>query len=184
MRRSTCVLAVFAVVILAAGAAAQEKPNFSGVWTTTARPAGYARGGGAGASLGSGWGASFAITQDADTLLLERTFFSRADLQPAMRFRYALDGSESRNTILMGRGQQVQVSTAAWEGGKLVITTVYTEPQAGEQKPITSKVTQILSLRPPSPGRAAWPPSLVVETVRHGALGGPSSTTRTVYNKN
>jgi hypothetical protein len=185
MRRSTFVLATFAAGILTTGAAVQDRPDFSGVWTSTARSAGFTpRGGRAAASLGSGWGESFVITQDADTLLLERTFFTRADLQPAMRFRFALDGSETRNAVLMGRGIQVQVSTAVWEGDKLVITTVFTEPHAVEGQPITSKVTQNLSLQPPSPGRSAWPPSLVVETIRHSVLGGPSSTTRTVYTRN
>ncbi len=185
MRQSTLILAVFAAGILVARAATKEKPDFSGMWTSTARSAGFTpRGGGATASLGSGWGESFSITQDADTLLLERTFFTRADMQPAMRFRFALDGSETRNTVLMGRGIQVQVSTAVWEGDKLVITTVYTEPQAGEGQPIRAVVTQTLTLQPPRPGRAAWPPSLLVETIRHGVLGGPSSTARTVYTRN
>ena len=184
MRRSTCVLAVLAAGILTAGAAAQERPDFSGVWTASLRPAAPSRGGAGTASLGSGWGSSFVIAQDAEMLLLKRTFFSRGDLQPALRYRYALDGSETRNTVLMGRGRQVEVSTAAWDGSKLVITTTYTEPHAGEGKPLTSRVTRTLSLQRPSAGRSAWPPSLIVETVRHGALGGPSSTTRTVYSKN
>jgi len=183
LRRTTIILVAFSAGILVGRAATKEKPDFSGVWTSTAGSAGLARGGGAAASLGSGWGESFVITQDADALLLERTFFTRADLQPSMRFRFALDGSESRNTVLMGRGIQVQVSTAVWEGDHLVITTVFTEPHAIEGQPITSRVKQTLSLQPPSPGRAAWPPSLVVETIRHGVLGGPSSKTRTVYTR-
>ncbi len=183
--RLIVILAAFAAGILLSGAITQERPDFSGVWTQMERPSGYApRGSGATPSLGSGWGRSFTITQDEGILLLERTFFTRADLQPAMKFRYALDGSETRNTVLMGRGEQVQVSTAAWEGDKLIITTVYIESQVGSEEPIECKVTQTLSLQPPSPGRTAWPPSLVVETVRHGVLGGPSSTTRTVYLRN
>ena len=183
--RSIVVLAAFAAGILLIRAATQERSDFSGVWTRMEQPSGYApRGSGEAPSLGSGWGKSFTITQDEGILLLERTFFTRADLQPAMRFRYALDGSETRNTVLMGRGEQVQVSTTAWEGDKLVITTVYTDSQVGDAAPIECKVTQALSLQPPSPGRTAWPPSLVVETIRHGVLGGPSSTTRTVYQRN
>jgi hypothetical protein len=76
----------------------------------------------------------------------------------------------------------VQVSTTAWESDKLIITTVHTEPDAGDGQTVTCEVTQTLSLVPPQ--LAAWPPSLVVETKRCGALGGPPSTTRTVYSRN
>ena len=182
MKISTAALAVFVAGLLTAHALAQQRPDFSGAWSSSVRPYRYApRGVESTASLGSGWGQSFTITQDADTLLIERAFFSRYDLQPAMKFRYALDGTESRNTVWVGRGEQVQISTSAWEGDKLVITTVYTEPQPGGAQPITCEVTQTLSLQPAR--LPAWPPSLVVVTVRHGVLGGPSSTTRTVYFK-
>ena len=129
-------------------------------------------------------GGDFTIEQDEDTLTLTRVFFSRADLQPPLKFRFALDGSETRNVVLMGRGMQEQVSTAAWEGDRLVITTVHdvAEDVGGER--IVSEVVRTLSLRPPSAGRAAWPPSLVVETSRSGVLGGPPSTTTTVYTRN
>jgi hypothetical protein len=176
MRRSTFVLAAFFTGIVATGAAAQERPDFSGAWTVAASPTGP------GGSLGSGWGASFTLVQYADTLTLERAFYKRADLQPVMKFRYSLNGSETRNTVLMGRGAQVQVSTTGWEGDKLVITTVHTVPDAEDGRTVTCEVTQTLSLRPPR--LAAWPPSLVVETTRCGVLGGPPSTTRTVYARN
>ena len=129
-------------------------------------------------------GEGFTLLQDTDTLTLERVFYARNDLQPAMKFRFALDGSETKNTVQMGRGDQVQVSTTAWDGDKLVITTVCHVLDTGDGRKITSKVTQALSLQPPPFGRNAWPPSLVIETVRSGVLGGPSSTTRTVYHRN
>jgi len=183
MRRSTFVLAAFAAGILATGATAQERPDFSGVWTVLAPPTGPGVGsGGSSGSVGSGWGESFALVQSAGALTLERAFYTRADLQPIMKFRYSLDGSETRNTVLMGRDMQAQVSTTAWEGDNLVITTVHTEPDAGDGQAVTCEVTQTLSLQPPR--LAAWPPSLVVETTRCGALGGPPSTTRTVHTKN
>jgi hypothetical protein len=181
MRRSTYILAAFAMGILTSGAAAQEKPDFSGAWSAVAPPTGQG-GGGSVASLGSGWGDAFTLVQNAATLTLERAFYTRADLQPTLKFRYSLDGSETRNAVLMGRGMQVQVSTSAWEGDKLVITTVYTEPDAGNGQTVTCEVNQTLSLQPPR--LAAWSPSLVVETKRCGALGGPPSTARTVYTRN
>jgi len=183
MRRSTFVLAAFAVGIFATGATGQERPDFSGAWTVSAQPTVPGAGsGGSSGSLGSGWGDSFTLVQNAGTLTIERTYYRRADLQPTLKSRYSLDGSETRNTVLMGRGPQVQVSTTAWQDDKLAITTMYTEPDAGNGQAVTCEVTQTLSLQPPP--LAAWPASLVVETTRCGALGGPASTTRSVYTRN
>jgi len=183
-RLSTVALPVLAVALLPMGAGGQERPDFSGIWTR--QGGGMAAGGarGAAGSLGSGWGSSFTMEQDADTLTVTRVFFARNDLQPPIRYRFALDGSEARTVVLMGLGMQEQLSTTRWDGDKLVIITVYDVPEGQSGGRITSEVTHTLSLQPPRAGRAAWPPSLVVETVRGGVLGGPSSTTRTVYTKN
>lgn len=183
MRRSALLLAIFVWGIVAIHATAQERPDFTGTWTVPPVSP-VAAGTQSTGSLGSGWGAGFTLRQDADTLVLERVFFARADLQPAMKLRFALDGSETRNKVLMGRGEQVQSSTCAWDGVKLVITTLHHVLDAKEGKTITSEVVRTLSLQRPPFGRSAWPPSLVVETVRSGALGGPPSTMRTVYNRN
>jgi hypothetical protein len=182
MRLSTTVLSMLAVALVFSSAAGQERPDFSGVWTSPSQGgAGGMRGGGG--SLGTGWGSSFTIDQDEETLTLTRVFFTRADLQPPIKYRFALDGSETRNVILMGRGMQEGVSTTAWEGDSLVITTIYDVVDDGSGERIRCDVVHTLSLEPPPAGRAAWPPSLVVETVRCGALGGPPSTTRTVFTR-
>jgi hypothetical protein len=97
-------------------------------------------------------------------------------MQPPLKFVYLLDGSESRNTINMGRGPQEQVSRAVWDRNRLVITTRYSFMPARDAQPTTNEVTQILSL--------AAPASLLVETTRSGAMGGPPSTTKTTYRKN
>jgi hypothetical protein len=125
--------------------------------------------------MGSGWGSTITITQDTARLTVEYAFFGRGDLQPPLRFSYALDGSESRNTVMMGNGMQVQTSRAAWEGDTLVITTwhTFTNPDTG--KPERAEVKHALSLESPS--------ALVVEVARAGVLGGPATTTRTVYRK-
>jgi len=182
MRRLTCVLSAIAVGILTTGVTAQERPDFSGVWTGAPPPATRGTPSGRRGSLGSGWGSEFLITHHADSLTVERAFFSRGDLQPTLTFHYSLDGSETRNTVLMGRGFQEPVSTAAWGSDKLVITTVHSfvNPEDGET--MTSEVTRTLSLEPAR--LPAWPPSLVIETTRSGVLGGPSSSTRTVYMRN
>ena len=124
--------------------------------------------------MGSGWGPTITITQNATQLTVEYAFFGRGDMQPPLKFTYALDGSETKNSVMMGRGTQAQVSKTAWDGARLVITTVHTF--AGpDGKPMTSEVKQTLSLESPT--------SLVVEAVRAGVLGGPATTTRTVYRK-
>ena len=76
---------------------------------------------------------------------------------------------------MMGRGTQVQKSKTAWDGDKLVITTVHTFANLETGQPMTSEVKQTLSIEPPT--------SMIVETKRSGVLGGPSSTTRTVFRK-
>ena len=176
---------ILALALAASVAAAQAKPDFSGRWTTEAEvtsipPA--APGGGRGAppspgqrGMGSGWGPTITITQDAERLTVEYAFFSRGDMQPPLRFTYALDGSPTKNSVMMGRGIQVQTSTTAWTGDRLTITTVHslTDPATG--KAVTTSVTQTLSL--------ASPTSLVVETTRRGVFGGPDTTSKTTYRK-
>lgn len=159
-----------------AGAAMQTPPDLSGRWTAVAAaPAAGERGATSAATIGSGWGTDFTITQSAAALVVDRAQFSQYDMQPPMRFRYALDGSESRHTIDMGRGPQELVSKAAWRGATLVITTTFrfTDPQTG--KPATSDVTHVLALD--SSG------ALVIATTRSGAAGAAPSTSSTSYHK-
>jgi hypothetical protein len=174
---------VAATGFFATGVAAQTRPDFSGQWSrqdtaVTDAPrggrAGGARGGRTG-DMGSGWGPDITITQDANQLIVEYAFFARGDMQAPLRFVYAFNGSETKNSVMMGRGIQVQTARTAWAGEKLVITTKHSFPHPESGQPMTSEVTQTLSLE--SPG------SLLVETVRSGVLDGPPSTTRTVYRK-
>lgn len=173
------VLSVFAM----ASAAAQTRPDFSGRWTsepeaatTAPQPGAGGRGrGGTAGDMGSGWASTIAITQDVKTLTVEYAFFGRGDLMPPLRFVYALDGSETTNSVMMGRGIQTQTSRATWNEDALVITTTYpfTDPSSG--KPATATITRTL--------RLASPASLVLESTIGGALGGPPSTFKTVYRK-
>jgi hypothetical protein len=125
--------------------------------------------------MGSGWGPTITIAQDAMRLTVEYAFFTRGDMQPPLKFVYALDGSETKNTVMMGRGMQTQTSKAAWNAATLVITTAHPFADPATGKPGTAEVTQVLSLESPT--------SLVVETTRSGVLGGAATTTRTVYRK-
>jgi hypothetical protein len=179
MRPVKKVMRAGAVVLFAGSLAAQAPADFSGRWSLVPDPPAAAGRGGAGTvtgTMGSGWGADITVTQDAATLAIEYPQFGRYDMQPPLKFVYTLNGSESRNTINMGRGPQEQVSRAAWDGNRLIITTRYTFTPARDATPMTNEVTQILSL--------AAPASLVVDTTRSGAMGGPPLTTKTIYKRN
>jgi len=185
MRHAGIFAAAVALALAAPDLAAQSRPNFSGRWTvvtdTAASEAG-ARGRGAGrgrgpvsGDMGSGWGSTITLTQDATTLTLEYDFFVRGDLQPPLKVSYRLDGAESRNTLRMGRGVQVQTSRSKWDGNVLVIveTHTYADPVSGA--PLTSEVLRRLSLESPA--------TLVVETTRAAVPGATPATVRTVYQR-
>jgi len=173
-------LTLLVAVALTGDASAQTRPDFSGHWTLDG-PAGRGRGAQT-PGPGSGWGRSFTIVQRSDTLLVERMFFAPGDLQPPMRFRFALSGSPTENEILMGRGIQRQQSTAVWSDGGLVITTTYEDPAADRGRGIASRVRYTLSLQPAA--REAHAPLLAIETWREGVMGGASTTVRSVYVRN
>ena len=147
----------------------QPPADFSGQWT--AEP-GAATGAG---NMGSGWAPSITITQNGAQLVVEEAIFSRYDLQPPLRTVYALDGSETRNTVMPGHSTQTRVSRAKWDGAALVITTSYPVVDPSSGKPLTAQLTQRMVLE------AAG--ALVIETSRSGVLGGNPTTTRTIYRK-
>src|SRR6188474_3253997 len=173
------VLRIITVALFAATVMAQAKPDFSGRWTSEpeAKPTeqGSAPPAARAGDMGSGWGTTPTITQTADRLTVEYVFFARGDMQPPLKFVYALDGTETKNSVMMGRGIQLQTSKTAWDGDKLVITTTHSLVDPASGKPATAVVTQTLSLDSPS--------SLVVDTTRSGVFGGPTTTARTVYRK-
>jgi hypothetical protein len=182
MLRTTLVTLLLTTVVPAA-LPAQPPADFSGRWTldaptiasTPAVPGSPAVAAAPG-DMGSGWGSPITVTQDATRLTVEYTVFSRYDLQPPLTFTYPLDGSEGRNTVMMGRGEQIESSRAQWTGRTLIITTKFEVADRAAGKPFTAAVTRKLSLESPT--------TLVVEVTRAGVLGGPSSTTRSVYRKN
>lgn len=178
--RPLSLIVVSIVAWVSHAAQAQSRPDFSGRWTTdpdpaVTTPAPAGRGSAPRGDMGSGWGPAITIAQDSTQLTVESAAFTRYDLQPPLKFVYSLDGSETRNTVMMGRGDQTQSSRSAWDGQKLIITTVHTLPDLVSGKPVTAEVIQSLALESAT--------SLVVEVTRSGVLGGPSSTTRTVYRK-
>ena len=175
-------LAVSLLAALAAVPAAQPPADFSGKWTLddpatamTAAVPGTPAAAAAPGDMGSGWGSVLTIAQDTKQLTLEYPVFSRYDLQPPVRCTFPLDGSEGRNTVMMGRGEQVESSRARWDGRTLIIVTTFLVSDRAAGKPFTAELTRKLWLESAS--------TLIVEVTRAGVLGGPSSTTRSVYRK-
>lgn len=176
-------LAGFALAfVLPARLAAQPPADFSGKWTletpaiaTTPAVPGTPAAAAAPGDMGSGWGSPLTIAQNATQLAVEYVVFSRYDLQPPLTFTYPLDGSVGRNSVVMGRGEQVESSRAQWSGQTLVITTTFQVADHAAGKPFTAELTRKLWLESPT--------TMIVEVTRAGVLGGPASTTRSVYRK-
>jgi hypothetical protein len=175
------VFAALALSLVASPALAQA-PDFSGKWTVVAptRAAGSAQGTApptlsAHGDMGSGWGSPLSLAQDARALTVEYSYFHPREMQPPFRLTYLLDGTESRNSVNIGRGPQLQVSRAEWQGDRLVITTrhEFVNPQDG--RPMTSETRQTLRLEAAD--------TLVIETLRSGVLGGRAKATLTSYKR-
>ena len=182
MKREVSRCLVAAILLVAGPAGARTPPDFSGKWVVVpaANAPGVAMGSApptlsAHGTMGSGWGSEITLIQDSGTLTVEYTYFHPRDSQPPFKFKYLLNGSESRNTVNMGRGPQEQVSVATWDGDTLVITTTHTfvNPQDGQT--MTSETRQALSLESET--------SLQIETTRSAVMGGKASSTTTIYRK-
>ena len=139
MRRATAVMGA-ALVVFAAAASAQDKPNFSGKWvvdqekTQAANPAGQGGGGGGGGGGrpgGMGMQGPMTLTLDATSLTSERE-----GPQGPIKIVYKLDGSEQ--SIAMG--PMTMKAKAKWEGSTIVIE----QTRDGQNGPMTTK--QIYSL--------------------------------------
>ena len=159
------------LVVLPWLAHAQARLDFSGEWTrvdSVGEQRSVASVGDAAfrvGNMGSGWGSPLTLHQQANRLVVEYTQFSTYDLQPKVAFAFALDGSESRNAIMIGHAESVARSRAMWRDSTLVITTNWPAPRGVT----TSEIRQALTLESPT--------SMVIETTR-GA-----TTTRTRYRK-
>ena len=180
-RRPGIRVGILATVFLGSSVGAQ-RPDLSGVWTAvadsaTARPsvattgdAAFRRG-----DAGSGWASPLTITQQANRLIVEYQVFSSYDLQPPLRLAFALDGSPSLNTIMIGHSAVAVRSSAAWAGDALTLTTAYPGPPGPDGRETRVEVRQSL--------RLASPATLVIETTRGGILGAPAVTSRTTWSK-
>ena len=160
MRRNALVVGALSLVFAASIAQAQDKPNFSGSWTVIADPNAAPTGGRGG---GGGLGQAATLTQDAKTLTVTRT-----TQNGEVKMVYNLDGSESKNMVQGRGGQTEQVSKAAWDGAKLVITTSFT---MGE-----NAVTRTQTMSLDASGQ-------LVVTVSGPGRGGEVMTTTQTYKK-
>jgi hypothetical protein len=161
-------LALFAV------ASAQTKPDFSGSWAranSKEQPSIAATGDAPFVSgdMGSGWGSPLTIRQESNSFAVEYAHFSTYDMQPPLRLVYALDGSDSVNSVMIGHAQSTQHSRAVWREQTLLITTRIDVPGSN----MRVEVQQALTLESPQ--------TLVIETTRSGNLGTAPSVTRTRY---
>jgi hypothetical protein len=151
---------VVLLVALASPGAAQN-PSFAGNWvrvvdSTATRPA-VATAGNVPfrvGDMGTVWGSPLTIRQTDDSLVVEFVHFAVYDLQPPLRYYFALDGSESRNTVMISHAESVQRSRASWQGGALTIVTTIPGPAGARDV----QVRQTLSLSPVG--------ELVIETSR------------------
>lgn len=156
--------------------ATAQRPDFSGRWSAEPEQVPTGQGARPAGTAGSGWGATITIAQDANRLTVEVPFFSRYDMQPPIRYTFALDGGESVNTLLLGRGVERQRARAVWSDSVLTITTVVLIPSTERGRdPLTTELVQRLTLQSPN--------TLQIETTRPGVLGGSAMTTRTIYRK-
>jgi len=83
----------------------------------------------------------------------------------------------ARNHVQTGRWRsgEIDSSRAQWNGQTLIITTTAQIVDRAAGTPFIAELTRKLSLESPT--------TLVVEVTRAAVLGGPASTTRSVYRK-
>jgi len=166
MRRATSWACAAALVFWTVGLAAQTRPNFSGTWNlvpaadAAAAPAGGGGRGGRGGGRG-GLGQTFTATQDATTLTITRTAFGDQTITAT----YKLDGSESTNTMMGRGGETQQVSTASWDGNRLVIVT---QTGNGESRMVLSMQGANLVIEATNPGRGGGEPTTTTQTYTKG----------------
>jgi hypothetical protein len=180
----TRIVAIAAMVSIAGAftsVAAQQRPDFNGVWVRSADSSGgrgavaatgdaaFRRG-----DMGTGWGSPLTLTHTAQRLNVVFDFFIAYDLQPKARYAYALDGSESKNVVTVGHSDAPVRSRAEWKGDTLVITTKFTAPPEVDPALRTPEVRHALSLDPS--GR------LVIAVQRPDA-GGVLNTVVSTYTK-
>jgi hypothetical protein len=149
---------------------AQGKANFAGNWTynaeKSAQPQGAPGGGGGGGGMGGGRGGfgagNMVVTQDANTLTMERTMPGRDGGDPTkITTKYGLDGKETTNSTGMGESK----STATWSADGKSLTIVTKSDFNGNVR----ETKEVWTLTAPK--------TLSIASTRQGQ-NGPTTTTR------
>lgn len=163
--------------LIAPTAGEAQRPDFTGQWVVSnpdaEKPSVASVGDGAFkvGNMGGGWGSPLTISQQAQRLTIAYPFFATYDLQPLVSFTFSTDGSESRNTLMLGHAASELRSRASWRDSALVISTLYHVPYSDAM----TEVRQSLRLESAT--------TLVVETTRMGLPGTTPSVIRAVYAK-
>jgi hypothetical protein len=97
---AVCLSSAFLLVV--APAYSQSRPDFSGTWTEVAPASGKSA-------------TSMVVRQDADTISI--------DVPPGQHWSANLDGSPSTSVNVQETAPVTHVTTAIWEGTKLILST-------------------------------------------------------------
>lgn len=164
MRRTTVVVMAMASLVIAGSTATAQSKSFAGSWTVVPDPAAPAPAAG-GRGGGRGLGAGATITQDDKTLTITRTTQAGE-----IKSVYNLDGSQSKNTLSMGGNSVDQVSTAKWEGPKLVINTTasFNGNEFTTTMALSTDAAGNLTVESTSPGRGGGAPTTTTMTYKKG----------------
>ncbi len=167
MRMWRLVPSLVLAALIVAGGLAQTHPDFSGTWTfnqlKSAQPGPDGK-----VVLAALMGDEFTVQQVGTSL----NFSIKSGAIRAAAI-YKLDGSESRNMSPGGPGQPdiEVVSTAAWQGDKLIINSTSTSPVQG--RPVTIVTRRELWIDPDG--------NLIL--VRTGTPANMVTPSRSVYSK-
>lgn len=149
MRTATCVLVVAAA--LASSNRAQDRPNFSGIWTTVpSRSVWYDQGRPVDISV---FGHQFTANQTETVLTIA------IDNERGFVWTYRLDGIESPNSPPGPQGPQATSSTVTWSGSQLAITTTGAVNQNGSPQRAETKRTLTLNEDGTLLVQAPWGPN-------------------------
>jgi hypothetical protein len=157
MRRISMLAGIAAVTLFASTGSAQAKVTFAGKWVVVDSTT-LGRGG------RGGFGSTFTVVQDAGTLTVVRT-----GPNGEVKSIYKLDGTESKNTMMMGGNSVEQTSKTMWMADTLMVTTSRLVSGA--------TVETVMNLYFDKSG------NLTVATTAPPRGGGPVVTTKVVYKK-
>jgi hypothetical protein len=135
-------LAILLTAALVANTTAQTKPDFSGDWAYDKSKSTVVRVNNTNVDAPA-LGIEFSARQDATSLRVERVFGS-----PPTSYTWTFDltGKPTTNKLPGQHGDDEVVSTASWNGSKLVITSTRTSKDAQGRKVATSSLKRTLSI--------------------------------------